>query len=120
MGLINDPVQALEDARSKATFTDKVKKRLESIIDSKLLEIENMSLTQSRRAVEDLEKLIKIYQLLSGEATERKESINHNQQTTQIRVLINELRDTQKALPSEDDVIDAAFDALDEEEKLSE
>jgi hypothetical protein len=70
--------------------------------------------------VEDLEKLIKIYQLLSGEATERKESINHNQQTTQIRVLINELRDTQKALPSEDDVIDAAFDALDEEEKLSE
>ena len=36
MGLINDPIQALEDARSKATFTDKVKKRLEAIIDSKL------------------------------------------------------------------------------------
>ena len=118
MGLINDPVQALEDARSKATFTDKVKKRLESIIDSKLLEIENMSLTQSKRIVEDLEKLIKIYQLLSGEATERRESINHNQQTTQVRVLINELRSNQKALPTEDDVIDAAFDALDEEETI--
>ena len=68
------------------------------------------------------EKLVKIYQLLSGGATERNENINRDQHAMQIQVLIKELRKggNQKALPSMDDVVDAAFDVLDEEEGQNE
>ncbi len=120
MGLINDPIQALENARNKTPFLDKIKQRLESIIDNKIREVENMSLTQSRRIVDDLEKLVKIYLLLSGEATERKENVNRNQHAMQVQVLIEELkkRGDQQALPPLDDVVDVAFDVLDEEENL--
>jgi hypothetical protein len=120
MGLINDPIQALENARNKTPFLDKIKQRLESIIDNKIREVENMSLTQSRRIVDDLEKLVKIYLLLSGEATERKENVNRSQHAMQVQVLIEELkkRGDQQALPPLDDVVDVAFDVLDEEENL--
>ncbi len=122
MGLINNPIKALEDARNRTPFLEKVVERLEAIIESKLSEIENMSLIQSRKVVDDLEKLVKIYQLLSGGATERNENINRDQHAMQIQVLIKELRKggNQKALPSMDDVVDAAFDVLDEEEGQNE
>jgi len=122
MGLINNPIKALEDARNRTPFLEKVVGRLEAIIESKLSEIENMSLIQSRKVVDDLEKLVKIYQLLSGGATERNENINRDQHAMQIQVLIKELRKggNQKALPSMDDVVDAAFDVLDEEEGQNE
>jgi len=122
MGLINNPIKALEDARNKTPFLEKVVGRLEAIIDSKLSEIENMSLTQSRKVVDDLEKLVKIYQLLSGGATERSENINRDQHAMQIQVLIKELKKggDQKALPTMDDVIDAAFDVLDNEDNQNE